>query len=72
MHFQSITEYCFPSRPHSYILRKYAREISISPPKGILGLGWGWGGGGGSVCDGETYFYTNFYETHSVLHFNRK
>ena len=48
-----------PKFPFVYILRKYVREIP--PTKGILGLvGW-W-----------AYFYTNFYETHSSLHFNQK
>ena len=49
---------------HSYILRKYIREISSA--KGILGLvcvcvGGGGGGGGGrgrgGGGGGETYFY---------------
>ena len=34
---------------HSYILRKYVREIT--PPKGILGLGVGVGGGGAGGGD---------------------
>ena len=52
----------------------FGGDISLTYLRNIYEweLGSSGGGGGGEVGVGGTYFYNNFFEMHSVLHFNRK
>ena len=62
-----VIEICFPAGPKM----PFGGHISLTYLRNIyeweLGSGMGGGGGGGGAE--RIYFYSNFFQTHSILHF---
>ena len=61
-----VIKICFPARPNM----PFSGDISLPYLHNIYE--WELESGVGVGGEGKTYFYSNFYETHSIWHFKQK